>query len=232
MKIAFIADVHSNLEAFEAVLTFLEKKEVNRVYVAGDLIGYYYYASEVINICMSREEITCIRGNHDRNFVDALSDERLMEELTAKYGSSYQRARRQLTEEQVEWLRRLPKTISFRADGISITIAHGSVENEDTYIYPDSSPEILADQLLGSDITVLGHTHHPFMWAKDDKYLLNPGSVGQPRDQGSMASIFVLDTSNRAIVPYKVKFSAPRLKHDILEFDPDNEYLLRVLEKQ
>ena len=85
MKIAFISDIHSNIEAFQAVLKFLETKKINQIYIAGDIIGYYYYAAEVINLCMSSDNIFCIRGNHDRNFLDAIYSEPLMEKLTSKY---------------------------------------------------------------------------------------------------------------------------------------------------
>ena len=231
MKIAFISDIHSNIEAFQDVLKFLETKNINQIYIAGDLIGYYYYAAEVINLCMSSENIFCIRGNHDRNFLDAVSNETLMERLTSKYGSAYKKTKDQLTPPQIDWLKDLPRKLTVTVNDITITVAHGSVDNEDTYIYPDASSEVLSEQILDSDITVLGHTHHSFIWCKDNKYLLNPGSVGQPRDQSSLASILVLDTSNRAIIPYKVKFGSERLKKDILQFDPDNKYLLKVLER-
>jgi len=231
MKIAFISDIHSNIEAFQAVLKFLETKKINQIYIAGDLIGYYYYAAEVINLCMSSQNIYCIRGNHDRNFLDAVSNEPLMERLTSKYGSAYKKTRDQLSSSQINWLRALPSKLTITVSDITVTVAHGSVDNEDTYIYPDASSEVLSEQILDSDITVLGHTHHSFIWCKDNKYLLNPGSVGQPRDQSSLASILVLDTSNRAVIPYKVKCSFKRLKNDILKFDPDNKYLLKVLER-
>ncbi|MDB9877702.1 metallophosphatase family protein [Amylibacter sp.] len=231
MKIAFISDIHSNIEAFQAVLKFLETKKINQIYIAGDLIGYYYYAAEVINLCMSSDNIFCIQGNHDRNFLNAVSNEHLMKKLTSKYGSAYKKTKDQLSPSQINWLRALPSKLTTTVSDITLTVAHESVDNDDIYIYPDASSEVLSEQILDSDITVLGHTHHSFIWCKDNKYLLNPGSVGQPRDQSSLASILVLDTSNRAVIPYKVKCGFNRLKNDILKFDPDNKYLIKVLER-
>ncbi len=231
MKVAFISDIQSNIEAFKAVLSFLETKKIDKIYIAGDLLGYYYNSSDVIDLCMSSENIFCIRGNHDRNFLNAISDNTLMERFTDKYGSSYKKAKEELSATQINWLRTLPSKLNIRISDIRITVAHGSVDNEDTYIYPDASPEIFSSQVLHSDITVLGHTHHPFIWCKDNKYLVNPGSVGQPRDQSSLASVLVLDTFNRAILPYKVKFNTDRLKKDILKFDPEKLYLFKVLER-
>ena len=232
MKIALLSDIHSNIEAFNAVLKFIEQKNIDRIYIAGDLVGYYYYANEVIDLCMNRKDIFCIRGNHDRNFLGAISDEVLMEKFTKKYGSSYLRSKEQLTTSQITWLKNLPTKLTTKLDDVTLTLAHGSIHDEDKYIYPNESTDTLIDQLSNSDVTVLGHTHHPFIWCNNNRYLINPGSVGQPRDQSALASIFVLDTSNRAILPYKINFSCERLKNDISRFDPTNSYLTKVLERK
>lgn len=232
MKIAFLSDIHSNIDAFDAVLKFIEQKNIDRIYIAGDLVGYYYHANEVIDLCMSREDIFCIRGNHDRNFLDAISDEVLMEKFTKKYGSSYMLSKEQLNTSQITWLKNLPTKLTTKLANVTFTIAHGSINDEDEYVYPDVSTETLINQLSNSDVTVLGHTHHSFIWCNNNRYLINPGSVGQPRDQSSLASIVVLNTSNMAILPYKIKFSTERLKNDISRFDPSYSYLTKVLERK
>tara|TARA_B100000963_G_scaffold361905_1_gene400719 strand:- start:2649 stop:3347 length:699 start_codon:yes stop_codon:yes gene_type:complete len=232
MKIAFLSDIHSNIEAFDAVLKIIEQKNIDRIYIAGDLVGYYYYADEVIDLCMNRKDIFCIRGNHERNFLSALSDSSIMEKFTKKYGSSYLRSKEQLSTSQITWLKNLPTKLTAKLDNVTLTIAHGSIHDEDEYVYPDASIETLINQLSSSDVTVLGHTHHSFVWSYKNKYLINPGSVGQPRDQSSQASFFVLNTSNMSIVPFKVNFSCERLKNDISKFDPSYSYLTRVLERK
>ena len=231
MKLGFVSDIHSNIDAFVAVLGFLETRNVDQIYIAGDLLGYYYNAADVVDLCMRRKDIFCIRGNHDRNFLAALSDDAVMESFTVKYGSSFRRAQDELTQTQVDWIRNLPAKLNIEMCGLRIIVAHGSVDNEDEYIYPDASSEIFMQQVLYSDITVLGHTHHSFIWCNNNKYLINPGSVGQPRDQGSLASAVVFDTSNKAIVTYKVKFNTEKLKREIAKFDPANEYLVSILER-
>jgi len=209
----------------------LETKNVDQIYVAGDILGYYYNAAEVVDLCMRRENIYCIRGNHDTNFLNALSNDAVMEKYTVRYGTSFKKAQAELSSAQIEWIRTLPSKLHIKLSNLRITVAHGSVVEEDAYIYPDASPELFMRQVLHSDITVLGHTHHTFIWCKDNKYLINPGSVGQPRDQGSLASAVVLDISNRAIIPFKIKFDPTNLKKDISKFDPDKEYLLSVLDR-
>jgi predicted phosphodiesterase len=138
MKIALLSDIHSNIDAFNAVLKFIEQKKIDRIYIAGDLVGYYYYANEVIDLCMSREDIFCIRGNHDRNFLEAISDEVLMEKFTRKYGSSYLRSKEQLTMSQITWLKNLPTKLTTKLNDVTLTLAHGSIHDEDKYVYPDA----------------------------------------------------------------------------------------------
>ena len=74
MRIAFLSDVHANIDAFEAVLEVIDRESIDKIYIAGDLIGYYYHPDKVIDICMSRDDIYCIRGNHDLNFLTGLKD--------------------------------------------------------------------------------------------------------------------------------------------------------------
>lgn len=231
MKIALISDIHGNIDAFQAVLNYLDSKNVAHIYVAGDLVGYYYYASEVIKICMERDDITCIRGNHDSIFLNAIQDNILLEHLTQKYGSAYRITKEKLTAAQLLWLSKLPTKLDIELKGVSLTLLHGSIADEDEYIYPDSSAAKLLEQISSSDLTVIGHTHYPFFWSMSGKYLLNPGSVGQPRDQSSMASGFIFNSANRIVTPFKVKFSIERLRNDIARFDPDNRYLIEVLER-
>ena len=89
MKIAFLSDIHGNIDAFTAVLEVIDREAIDKIYIAGDFVGYYYHPEKVIDICMSRDDIYCIRGNHDRNFLKGLNDKSFMTKMIKKYGSSY-----------------------------------------------------------------------------------------------------------------------------------------------
>ena len=108
-------------------------------------------------------------------------------------------------------------------------MAHGSVHSEDEYVYPDKPFDELRGQLSSSDFTILGHTHHPFLWCNGDRWLINPGSVGQPRDQSAMASFAYLDIANRTVLPRKVGFAVDNLIREIDAFDPGFAYIKKVL---
>ena len=84
MKIAFLSDIHGNIEAFKTVLDVIDRDNVDAIYIAGDFVGYYYHPAEVIDICIARDDIHCIRGNHDRNFLSF--GIALMAGFAAKYG--------------------------------------------------------------------------------------------------------------------------------------------------
>lgn len=231
MKIAFLSDIHANIEAFKNVLSSIDKENVEAIYIAGDLVGYYYHPDQVIDICMSRKNIFCIRGNHDRNFLNALNDENLMSILIKKYGFAYALTKEKLNEKQISWLKSLPTQRKFEINKISITVAHGSIRSEDEYVYPNKSVEYLKGQLSDSEFTILGHTHHPFLWNYKNKWLVNPGSVGQPRDQGGLSSFIYLDLENKTILPRKIKFSIKQLEKEIEKYDPNNNYLKKILIK-
>lgn len=229
MKIAFLSDIHANIEAFNSVLSAIDKTGVDAIYIAGDLVGYYYHPDKVIDICMSRSDIYCIRGNHDRNFLDALNNENLMSNLVKKYGFAYALTKKKLSKKQILWLKNLPTQLKIEINQITITIAHGSIRSEDEYVYPNKSIDYLNNQLSDSDFTVLGHTHHPFLWNHKNKWLVNPGSVGQPRDQSGLSSFMYLDLENKTVLPQKIKFPIEKLEKEIEKYDPNNKYLKNIL---
>jgi putative phosphoesterase len=231
MKIAFLSDIHANIEAFKAVLEVIDREDIDSIYIAGDLVGYYYHPDKVIDICMSRDDIHCIRGNHDRNFLAGLNDESLMSSLISKYGSSYALTKEKLSNHQVSWLKKLPTQLRFEIEKITITIAHGSIHSEDEYVYPSESVDNLASQLSKSEFTVLGHTHHPFLWCNNNRWLINPGSVGQPRDQSAESSFIYLDLNSKTLLPRKVKFPIEKLVKEIENYDPNHIYLKTVLRR-
>ena len=228
MRIAFLSDIHANIDAFRAVLDIIDRESIDKIYIAGDLIGYYYHPDKVIDICMARDDIHCIKGNHDQNFLKALSDKDFMTKMIKKYGSSYRIAKEKLSDKQINWLENLPSKLKFTIKKVSITIAHGSIHSEDEYVYPSKTNAELLNQLSDSEYTVLGHTHYPFFWCKENKWLINPGSVGQPRDQGALSSFFYLDLKNKTLQPRKSQFPLKKLIKEIIKNDPNKNYLKNV----
>ena len=229
MKIAILADIHANFDAFQLVLKQIEKNDVAKILIAGDLIGYYYSPEKVIDICMKRNDIMCIKGNHELNLLKALNNKKLMSKFVKKYGSSYTLCKSNLSIKQISWIKNLPPVIETELCQKTITMAHGSLSSAEEYLYPNSSIQLLKKNLSTSKYTIFGHTHHPFIWSHKDQLIINPGSVGQPRDQSANASYFILDLTNDKVIPKRIKFPIEKILKKIDKYDSFNTYLKSVL---
>jgi len=231
MKVAIISDIHANKYALESVLKVLNKERVDHILVAGDLVGYYYWPCEVIDFCMGDPRVQCVRGNHEEYLEDALQDADRLSELTVKYGSGHQRCLEAVTSKQLDWLRSLPRTIETKIDDISFFVAHGSLSSADEYIYPDAPLETLISNYSDADFTVFGHTHYAFIHTHNQQCLINPGSVGQPRDFGGAASFAIVDSRNRSVRFKRTPFDVNEIIAASEEFDPAVPYLRKILKR-
>lgn len=201
MRVAVISDVHSNLQAMQAVL-----KEVGgmEIFCCGDLVGYGPFPNEVIELVMARG-ITSILGNHD--YAAATRNTEKLNPVAAK---AIEWTIGALKKENFDFLKSLPRVYKN-----SFCMVHGSPKKElDDYIYADYPDETFHDFLrqVGKDILVLGHTHVPYIKKFFNKLVFNPGSVGQPRDTDKRAAYAVLDTSTKKVeikrADYDVDFVA------------------------
>lgn len=181
MRFGVISDIHGNLPAFEAVCEAMPP--VDRYLCAGDVVGYNPWPVACVDRVRELGAVT-VRGNHDRAVAfDGGQGFNAMAKAGVRYG------REQLGEADMEWLRSLP-TEQFVADG-RIHIVHGHPEDPDRYTYPrEFSASMLAD---GVDLVVLGHTHVQGSRQFDNGIVLNPGSVGQPRDSDPRAAFAVVE---------------------------------------
>ena len=169
MEIGVISDVHGNTVALDAV--FADMPAVDALACAGDVVGYNPWHAECVAAVRERS-IPTVSGNHDR----AVASETRFA-FNSMAGAGVAHARETLTEDQIEWLRSLPTTRR-EFDG-RVRIVHGHPENPDRYTYTgEFSPDLLGEE----DVLVLGHTHVQGHKRFDEVVVMNPGSVGQPRD--------------------------------------------------
>jgi putative phosphoesterase len=186
-RVAFISDVHSNLEALEAVLD-----EVGdlKVYCTGDIVGYGASPNEVVRI-LRDVGATCVVGNHDYASLEGdVGNFSPRAAMAAIWTSKH------LTDESKAFLASLPREVSTNVGGKRVYMAHGSPD--DTmweYVRPFTHADLFDYYLqkVHADVIALGHTHLAFQWRADDGGLVfNPGSVGQPRDGDTRASFAIL----------------------------------------
>jgi len=183
MRLGVISDVHANLVALERVLEAMPP--VERLVCAGDVVGYNPWPAE----CVDRVRETCeatVRGNHDRN-VD--TPERYRANHMAHAGLEL--ANERLDPERREWVLGLPRKVELVDD--RILMVHDHPEHVDRYVRPHQFPEIRS-YLDDYDACVMGHTHVQGEATVDGRLVLNPGSVGQPRDGDPRAAFAVVDT--------------------------------------
>ena len=220
--LAVFSDVHSNLEALNAVLAEMDATGVDQRVCLGDIVGYAANPAE----CLERvRALGCpiIQGNHDEAVASNSKLEGISE--TAKGGMEFARA--QLTPGQREYLSDLPLTLLDLKEGRQFVHASLDVPEEWWYVHrPEDA--LLHFQAQTQPICFCGHTHVPFVWHCDDsgritvaegkgvitlprhgKVLINAGSVGQPRDRCPDACYVIFDpVAHRAEfrrVPYDIE---------------------------
>lgn len=230
MKIAILSDIHSNIFALEAVLRDFDSDSVDHIFVAGDIVGYYYWPRQVVEILMADARFICIRGNHE-NLLEETRDTYLAEQHRLKYGSGYDSCWETLSSKQTDWLFSLPNSVEIEILKTWFSMHHGSPGAVDEYVYPDAPEDRLRASHSARDVTILGHTHLPLLHQFGGKILLNPGSVGQPRDFGGHASYALMDMLSKFVsfrrVPYQTAGIIALAKHR----DPKISYLHEVMNR-
>jgi putative phosphoesterase len=193
MEVGVISDVHSNLVAFEAVLE--DMPSVDAYVCAGDVVGYGPWPAECLELVRDLDAPT-VMGNHDRAVA---TDSAFAFNSMARAGVEY--SREHLSAEQIEWLSDLPPERTL-FDG-RVTVVHGHPDDPDRYTYPSLfSADLLGDE----DVLVMGHTHVQAHETYDDGVVMNPGSVGQPRDQDPDAAYAVLDLATMTVEDHRVSY--------------------------
>lgn len=205
-KFAVISDIHSNLPALTNVLEDIKSRGVDFIVCAGDLIGYYTWPIECIDLIKSNCQDKCIRGNHDATILS----NRFLKELKW-YNNSAQKSLTwtkdilflDKSKKQLKYLNSLKDFFKFEIEGKKILLAHGTPDDAKEYFYvkrrskPKAHQRVKLNKWLQKfDLIILGHTHIPFTYRWSNKMVINPGSVGQPRDRDRRASYSVITITN------------------------------------
>jgi len=231
MRLLVLSDLHANLSALEASLSAAEGSW-DHVVCLGDVVGYGPDPNEVTSRIRELGAAT-IRGNHDKAATDLMPTDDF--NPVAKMAVDWTRA--QLSNENLDWLASLPQG-PIEAEGV--VLVHGAFQDEDEYVFtPSQALEGLLDSTL--PVTFYGHTHHQGGFSYQDsqlevlqlhpraqeercalrldenkRYLLNPGSVGQPRDNDPRAGFAIADLANQVVefwrVPYEIEMVQQRMR--------------------
>jgi len=220
MRIAVITDIHSNINALEAVLKDLEGREADLTVCTGDLVGYCAFPNEAVNL-IRKKNILTIMGNYD----DAVGSELMVcgcdypdPKDMENAGVSLDWTIDTTTAENKKYLRELPRELIMQFENKRVRFVHGSPRKINEYLKESSreAEEVMTD--FDEDILVCGHTHKPYYKAYGGKLLVNAGSAGKPKTGNPKANYIILDitSDNNAVeileVPYDFEKAAKAIE--------------------
>lgn len=186
MKFAVISDIHANHRYLERALDFTRSVRADRVYCLGDLVGYYDDPGGVIEL-LKRDGVTALKGNHEKYLLEEAEYPADREHL---YG--IERQRRTLNPRQINYLRSLKDNVELKVNDGTTIMTHSMIDDAFGYCYDwNRLAERVQDRC---DRFVTGHTHLPGIVHSLGVEIVNPGSIGQPRDYSRQASCAVVDT--------------------------------------
>ncbi len=249
MRLLILSDIHANLEALEACLD--AAPEYDHVYNLGDIVGYGADPNAVTE--RSRElGSVFVRGNHDKacSGISSIDDFNPIAGLAALW------TQQQLTPDHLEFLRRLPQGPVEPIENVQLV--HGSPRDEDEYILmANDAYAVLAQSAV--PLIFFGHTHVQRCFLLEagastgkslvpvqtpgkgkqaiklelqanTKYMINPGSIGQPRDNDPRAAFLLYDTEENTITLYRVPYDIQRTQKKIIAAGLPERLALRLAE--
>jgi putative phosphoesterase len=231
MRYLVVSDIHANLEAFEAVLAASAELACDRVLLLGDLVGYGADPNAVVDRVRAMSDVVVIRGNHDKVAagVESVEGFNHMARLAIAWTAAA------LTDVNRDYLAALAEgPIEIDKE---VEICHGTPFDEDVYVFDDlDALRSLRTSLR--PVCLYGHTHVPAAFHlsgdelqmigpprgdhfrltinDDARYLVNCGSVGQPRDGDPRAAFGMLDTDAHALTIHRVAYDLPAAQQKIV----------------
>ncbi len=232
MRYLVLTDIHANLEALESCLSDARDRNCDQTLVLGDLVGYGADPNAVIDRVIALKPLAIVRGNHDK----VACGVEQAEGFNAVAKSAARWTLEVLTPRNRDWVAALPQGPT-QVDDL-VEICHGSPFDEDAYIF-DELDAVRALKVSTRPICLFGHTHYPVTFELADetiesigsspasemrvqirdgcRYLINPGSVGQPRDGDPRAAYAIVDTSERRVELFRAKYPVDAAQAKILE---------------
>lgn len=231
MKYLVVSDIHSNREAFTAVLNFMKRKSWDKTVFLGDLVGYGADPNETVDMLRRMKPLAAIRGNHDK-VCSGLEDGRMFNPIAL---NAAQWTQSRLTPTNRRFLQQLPQGPQMVDD--TFAISHGTPVDEDAYIFGEIEA-LNVFRATDFDICFFGHSHFPVVFSLSpeavtaypalqrtfrmklkpgDRYLINPGSVGQPRDGSPLASFALFDSTSRMLTIYRIEYPVVRAQRKIYQ---------------
>ena len=232
MKIGLLADIHGNSTALAAALAAAKREGAERILCAGDCVGSYYDPGTCLDL-LAEWEVSGVRGNHEDLLFGLLREPSSAADLRRRYGSGLALAASSLGPQHLADLQRLPARQELTIEGRRILLCHGAPWDPDFYVYPDAAPETFARcAASGADVVVMGHTHYRLIKTSGSTVIVNPGSVGQPRDRQLGAAWALLETTTGVCRGFTEPYDSAPIEAQARRTDPHLPYLWEVLNRR
>ena len=231
MKYLILSDIHANQEAMTAILSFVRRKPWDKTVLLGDIVGYCANPNQAVDMLRDLRPLSGIRGNHDK-VCSGIENGEMFNRIALEAAMW---TRRKLTRSNLLWLKSLPRG-PMVVDG-NFAISHGTPVDEDAYIFGEIEALNVFRQ-TNFPICFFGHSHFPvifelspeaittvltvapafrFRLREGVRYLINPGSIGQPRDGNPLASFAIFDSQARTVTIHRVAYRVQSAQRRILE---------------
>jgi len=226
MKAAIIGDIHSNFEALQAVMKDIKKRRIKNIFCLGDLVGYGANPNECIALTL-KESDAIIAGNHDWAAVDK-TDVSTFNPVAAE---AIRWTQKKLTDDNKKKLKDLALT---HKTG-NILLVHGTPNKPEQWHYLFSLEDFQRQfNSFSEQICFIGHSHipsaafqdtnsytdflreNPFPLLPKRRYIINVGSVGQPRDLDPRACYAIYDGNNNSLEIVRIEYNIPLAEQKII----------------
>jgi predicted phosphodiesterase len=241
MRILVMSDIHANFTALEAVLK--DAGEVDETWCLGDLVGYGPDPNAVVEEVREIKNLTCLMGNHDVAVIGRMS----LETFNNDARRSLMYHEKVLTASNMDFIKSLPSKAKVRGEA---TIAHGSPRDPLWEYVLNALTARLNFDHFDTPWCFIGHSHIQSIFARDEdsdrvivehtipditielrpKLILNPGSVGQPRDRDPRAAYAIYDTEARTWTPKRVMYNIAEVQERIRAAGLPEKHAARIAE--
>ncbi len=239
MRYAVISDIHSNLEALDATLIFLQSNPVDRIISCGDIVGYGPNPVQCINKLRSLNNFTSVIGNHDAAVLDKI-------DITGFNNEAKEAIRinkNMLSKNELDYLNSLKTTISEN----NTFFVHGSPRDPiNEYLFLSEKFNQMMP-LFKEKVCFVGHTHQPIVFEysskgncnfyqdvdiieleNDKRYIINVGSIGQPRDNNPQACIVFFDTKHLTVSFRRLPYDIEKTQEKMAELNFPEKLIQRL----
>lgn len=225
MKIGIITDIHSNIQALNAILNEFEKIKVDKIICCGDIIGIGINPEETVQALIKiKDKLIAVRGNHEQYLLNGLpkeihDDKRKMSEIEIE---NHKWNHNKLSDQSINFLRQLKVSQNIQMEGKKIYITHYPQEADGKYKKHIKNPHINENIEMfkenDADIFLYGHTHSFCINKNNDKWYINVGSLGCPM-KSNIARAGILEINNE-----RIQFKSINVEYNVKEvIDEINE---------